>query len=53
MLALINPTVNIDSFELYGEWAMLSDGIHAGASVIKTVSGIIEIPQYSVIILRK
>lgn len=53
VLALINPTVNIDSFELYGEWAMLSDGIHAGASVIKTVSGIIEIPQYSVIILRK
>lgn len=53
VLALINPTANTDTFTLDGEWSMLSDGITAGASVIKTVSGTVEIPQYSVIILRK
>lgn len=53
VLALINPTSNADSHTLDGEWKLLSDGTQAGADVIEKVSGTINIPAYTVIILSK
>lgn len=53
VFALINPTAYADSCTLDGEWKMLSDGTNAGSTVIENVSGSINIPPYSVIILSK
>ena len=53
VFALINPTAYADSCSLDGEWKMLSDGTNAGSTVLENVSGSINIPPYSVIILSK
>lgn len=53
VFALINPTAYADSCTLDGEWKMLSDGTNAGSAVLENVSGSINIPPYTVIILSK
>ncbi len=52
-LVILNPTASAVSYKLDGEWQMYADGSHAGAEALSSVSGTIEIPAYSAIVLRK
>lgn len=52
-LLILNPTSSAVSYSLDGEWRMYADGSTASAQAISTVSGTIQIPAYSAIVLRK
>lgn len=52
-LLILNPTSSAVSYSLDGEWRMYADGSTASAQAISTVSGTIQIPAYSAIVLHK
>jgi len=47
---LLNPTAAACSFQLTGEWKLLSDGSRAGTDVIRVDSGKVSVPAYSALI---
>ncbi len=50
---LINPAMSADTCTLSGEWRLLATGMQAGSETIKTVTGQVEIPACSVMVLVK
>ena len=50
-LILLNPTAEAMTYELSGSWNVICDGNSAGAEVIEVVSGSVNIPAYSAVVL--
>ena len=52
-LVLINPTTAETSYTLSGSWNLVADGTQAGSDVLDTLTGEVNVPSRSVLILVK
>ena len=51
VIAVINPTAVADAYTLNGEWNLMATETQAGDQVIKTVSGVVQVPARGILIL--